>query len=202
MRYYQVVELQVRPIDQWPRPFTKNRQRSKFSSSYGSTMQLLDRELKHLGARGVCLLMALRTEDIRLDGRPRSGARPEHPGIILCFEDKSGPKRFPCDKFDNWQDNLRAIALSLESLRTVDRYGVTTHGEQYRGWAALPSPKGQMGRNEAIELIRQLTGAEFNGTPSATLISLAERRTHPDMAGGNAETFKKVQEARRVLLGA
>jgi hypothetical protein len=33
-----------------------------------------------------------------------------------------------------WQDNLRAVALGLEALRRVERYGIAQRGEQYAGW--------------------------------------------------------------------
>lgn len=201
-----VVEFQVRPIDQWPRELTKSRQRARFSAPYGSTMQLLDRELKHLRARGVVLLMALSERDIRLDGRPRANAKADHPGVILCFEDRTGAKRFPCDKFDHWHDNLRAIALSLEALRTVDRYGVTTHGEQYRGWQALPSPNGDhWNADQAREWLSGFLGLqklppEMSQEAIEVYVRSAEKKAHPD-TGGNASDFHKVQQARKLLLG-
>lgn len=37
----------------------------------------------------------------------------------------------------DWQINLRAIALGLEALRKLDRYGITSRGEQYTGWRAI-----------------------------------------------------------------
>jgi hypothetical protein len=43
-----------------------------------------------------------------------------------------GPSRAP------WRDNLRAIALGLEALRAVNRYGITRGiGEQYAGFLQL-----------------------------------------------------------------
>ena len=50
---------------------------------------------------------------------------------------------YPCDKYSNWQANLRAIALSLEALRAEDRYGVTRRAEQYKGWAKLLPPNAE-----------------------------------------------------------
>jgi hypothetical protein len=39
-----------------------------------------------------------------------------------------------------WQHNIRSIALGLEALRAVDRYGISRRGEQYAGFrAALTS---------------------------------------------------------------
>lgn len=200
-----VVEFQVRPIDQWPRPLTRDRRRAPFRADYGTTMQQLDRELRLIGAHGIVLLMAYREQDIRLDGRPRASAKPDHPGVIVSFTNKTGPKRFPCDTFDHWCANLRAIALSLEALRKVDRYGVTSHGEQYRGWQALPPPNGDhWTKAQAHEWLERVLGTAIpTGQPQAAIEHLlreAEKKTHPD-AGGNAADFHMVQQARKLLLG-
>src|SRR5690554_7090169 len=50
----------------------------------------LERELRHLGARGIVVQAYLRGEDIRNDGWPRSSARFMEPGIVLSFTDRSG----------------------------------------------------------------------------------------------------------------
>ena len=131
-----------RPIETWPGPMTAHRVRSPFFASWGSTMKLLERELRFLGAKKVVLQEALLNQDIRLDRKPKANAKAAHPGVILSFDSKHGPLNYPCDRFDSWDDNVRAIALSLEHLRAVDRYGVTRSGEQYRGWARLPGPNG------------------------------------------------------------
>jgi hypothetical protein len=197
----QVVELQARPIDKWPREYTKNRKRSQFKAPYGDTMRLLDQELRHLGAKGVVLLMALREQDIRLDGRPKANTSASHPGVILSFETKNGPMRFPCDKFDRWDDNLRAIALSLEALRKMDRYGVTASGEQYTGWKALPPPaSGIHTVSTARATIESVSGKVdwANATTAAAAIRTAIIATHPD-SGGDAEKFKAVAAAAKVI---
>ena len=78
---------------------------------------------------------------IRTDGLPYANARyGTNPGVIVSFDSRHGPLRYATDAFTEWQDNLRAIALSLEALRAVDRYGVTRRGEQYTGWRAIAAP--------------------------------------------------------------
>lgn len=201
-----VITYQTRPIDQWPGQFTRQRKRSPFRAGWGDTMRLLDDELRHLKASGVVVLMALTPGEIRLDGRPRADARPQHPGVILCFDGAGGPMRFPCDRFDDWADNVRAIALALEALRKVDRYGVTSRGEQYTGWAALPAPDATNAKQDAINFIRKIIGWSGGGPfaspeQAKAAIREAEKLTHPDR-GGDPEKFKQVQAARRILLGA
>lgn len=40
---------------------------------------------------------------------------------------------FATDQYEKWEHNVRAIALTLEALRAVDRYGAT-QGRQYAGF--------------------------------------------------------------------
>lgn len=134
-----MAEITFRLIDQWPEDTRLEGKWSRFQASYQDTLELLDRELRHLNAKHVVIQLAIRDDQIRLDGLPRSGATPEHPGVILAFDSAYGPLKYASGAFRGWKDNLRAIALGLESLRRVDRYGITKRGEQYTGWRALPS---------------------------------------------------------------
>ncbi len=178
------MNVTFRPIDTWPADTPIERQRSRFDSYWSTTLNDLERELNHLGARDVVIQLALRESDIRLDGWPKERSRPEHPGVILAFESKHGPLKYTTGTFDHWQDNIRAIALGLESLRRVDRYGITKRGEQYTGWKALAS--GSQAEAD-LELGRRLI-AEHGG------LKAAKRATHPD-AGGDADDFRAVMAA-------
>ena len=192
------MDFEYRPITLWPGPMTKGRKRAKFRAGYQDTLGLLDRELRHLGARKIVLQVALTPGEIRLDGRPRSGSRPAHPGIILSFESKLGPLSYPCDRFDLWEDNLRAVVLSLQALRSVDRYGVTRRAEQYRGWAQLPGP-GSMDRGDAVAVLAAYYHGPIHDQEAlGNAYRAAVLATHPDR-GGDAEDFKRVQEAKEVL---
>ncbi len=200
-----------RPINEWPGEATRYRRRSRFKAHWSDTLELLTRELKHVAKprERPVVELALTERDIRLDGYPRANARPEHPGVIISIESKYGPLRYPCDKFDNWQDNIRAIALALEALRKVDRYGVTKRGEQYTGWKALPPAGGStptMTVEAAASAITQTAGLNADWpdrvVKSATDWREAYRRavrfSHPD-AGGTLEGFQRLQVAQAIM---
>lgn len=85
-----------------------------------------------LGAEAVVVKLALTERDIRRDGWPRRDARPAHPGVIIEFDSRHGWLRYYDDQYTTWQDNLRALALSLEALRALGRWGAL-RGEQYVG---------------------------------------------------------------------
>lgn len=206
--------IQFRPlIGEWPRKMTFNRTSSQFKAHYNATLDLLDRELEHAGASGVAVQLAVAEQDIAANGNLKGGRLTRHPGVILSYTCKGRQISFPCDKYSDWRENLRAIALSLEALRKVNRYGVSTGEEQYTGWARLEGPAGstaappKLSKAEALAILSTAAGwpvIEFNGEVPANLVEAAFReaakKTHPD-AGGNADDFKRVHEARQVLLG-
>jgi hypothetical protein len=184
---------QLRPIDEWPGRLTTYRKDSAFRVGIGNTHELLGRELWHLGAKHstTVLEIAVSPLDFTLDGsRLRAHAKPEHPGVILSFESKHGNLRYACDKYRDWADNLRAIALTLESLRAVDRWGAVHDAEQYKGWERLAAP-GSMSRDAARAFIDEHGG---------TFVEAA-KRLHPDV-GGEPQLFQRLMEARKVLEGA
>jgi len=192
--------MTVAPIREWPGLLTARRQRSNFSASWSATLSLLNSELRHLGARERELLVAIRPEDFRLDGKPRANAKQEHPGVILSFDAKVGHLSYAVDTFDRWQDNVRGIAKSLEALRMVDRYGTTKHGEQYRGFLALEAtaaPAGFETADHALTWLARLADVSALGEPRA-ILRLAKRVAHPDL-GGDAATFRRVSLAEAKL---
>lgn len=195
------MELTFRPITTWPGTITRSRARSKFRAGYSDTLKLLKKELHHLRAKNIVLQVAMSESDIRLDGRPRAGSKVAHPGVVLSFDSKHGPLSYPCDTFSEWEDNLRAIALGLEHLRAVDRYGITQRGEQYRGWTALPAPKNgaTMTKEEAVKALQGYVSFTITSKDEALAAwRQASFRAHPDR-GGDAEEFKKLQRAKEVL---
>lgn len=198
--------LTVAPIREWPGAPTPRRTLSNFSASWSATLAELSREMRHLNAKNGELLVAIRPDDFRLDGKPRANAKQEHPGVILSFDSSVGHLSYPCDTFTTWQDNLRAIVLALEALRKVDRYGVTKRGEQYRGFLAIEAtaaPAGFATADDALAFLGKFAGlglAEMKSIVGAPARALrrAQRETHPD-AGGDAATFQRVSLAEAKL---
>lgn len=183
------------------RPAIRRRKVSQFSAKWGDTLDLLERELSHLGVNRAVLQVDAERSEFRLDGMLRSNARLNSPAVAISFTSKGRPLSFPCDTYADWQDNIRAIALALEALRKIDRYGVTSKGEQYTGWAALPM-NGQhvfANRADAMRFLQTIVGESMVATNNIEgILRAAEVATHPDK-GGRADDFKLVQAARAVL---
>lgn len=203
------MRLVVRPIDEWPGPMTPDGRRtdSPFRASWSDTVALLEKEVGMLaGPNATVVVQAAITEsDCRLDGWIKANARPSHPGVIVAFDSKHGPLRYSTDKhrsssswlLPGWQANVRAVALGLEALRKVDRYGIARGGEQYRGWKAIPA---STGGDMPVNFLSRVAGIELamDTSEPRTLYRLALKKAHPDH-GGNRELLEQVQEAGRRL---
>ncbi|MDF2554158.1 MAG: hypothetical protein K0R60_53 [Microbacterium sp.] len=200
--------LKAAPIREWPGELTRTRISSKFKAGLRDTLQVLDREVWHLTENreqrdSLEMLIAIPagTDAWRLDGRPRANAVPEHPGVIVSLDSKFGHLSYPCDTFTSWQDNLRAVALVLEALRKVDRYGVTKRGEQYRGFLAIEAtaaPQGFANAHQAAAFIREVAGYEPAETWTPRIFREAQRAAHPDN-GGDVDVFQRVSLAETKL---
>lgn len=220
------VEVQFRPLEGWPEEVTLNRRRAPFKATFSRTCDELDLELLKLGVRRLVIEIALPQNKIRRDGMPYHDARPAHPGVILSFESpRVGPLRYPCDTFSTWQDNIRAIARTLNAQRMIDRYGVTRRNEQYTGWSRLPPPSTDAQANgfgshrDAAAYLAESGIHEFRGYTQEHQHELIDDlcanpavlqkvyraacvKWHPDHNGGDDLRFKMIQAARRMLEAA
>lgn len=183
---------------------------SPFSAPWSSTLNVLDRELWYLGVRSEFVLQIDCTEaDLRLDGQMRANARAASPAVAIAVDSKSkGSLLFVCGRFPHCQDNVRAIALGLEALRKVERFGIVQSDEQYRGWQALPPgtplPAAKMTVERATEILHvaaQREGWVVLSTADAVneLYREAALIHHPDR-GGDPAAFREASDARDLLL--
>lgn len=212
--------MDIQPLGKWPETATEERRKAPFKASWSDTLQLLSFELKQLEAQRISLQTMHSPDDVRLDGKLRGDSRaPTHPGVVLTFEregwdEKAGQSKFesmrlPCDTFTYWKDNVRAIALALEALRKIDRYGVRS-GAQYAGFKALPA--GDSGFEMSPELAADFVAksAGMGSVPAVansilqnvvfgeSVYKTAAKLLHPDK-GGNPEEFKKLEAAWRLV---
>lgn len=175
------------------------KQRSRFDTPWSRTVDLLARELRYIGAKTTVMELAMREQDFRNDGLPRASAKAAAPGVVLSFTATAVPRqptlRYEVNTYTTWEDNIRAIALGLEALRAVDRYGVTKLGEQYAGWKALPAGAQESSMNEA-----EATAffGEHGMSPTHGNWKILARRLHPD-SGGDPEAFKRLTMAKETL---
>ncbi|MFD6069302.1 hypothetical protein [Amycolatopsis lurida] len=211
------MEWQIEPMPTWPYPNTVARKGNPFRANFSSTIKLLVAELDHLDVQGAVAVRVVADEaDVRRDGMVRAKANVRHPGVALSFTSKRlGALTYPCDAFRaqysgepaDWQINLRAIALGLQHLRALDRYGIAGHGEQYTGWRAIEAaaPAEFDSVDAALRWLMHFTempSREVSGQATRDVAPLLLRRAaqkaHPDI-GGDPADWSSVDAARQLL---
>jgi hypothetical protein len=207
-----MLDVRFVPIEKWPGEWPKSVRHAAFKATYPQTLKLLETELRQLRAKAIVIQAYFRTNQIRQDGWPYADARPSRAGVVLSFQSSKGAFSFPCYRYAKFEDNMRAIALSLEALRAVDRYGVTQRAEQYQGWKQLESPGAAATFSSAEEAARFISIKAYGDEKAADSILQSEdarklayrsaaRLLHPDAKGGMHEEFVLLQQAIAILTG-
>lgn len=194
--------LTFRPLQQpWGQQPTKHRRgRGTFQADWRNTLSLLERELGHLRAAAVVLQVDVTEEQIRLDGRLRARVEPGFPGVRLVADTRMGTLSWQTDSCQSWRHNVRSIALGLEALRAVDRYGITSSGEQYKGWLQLEA--GQSAQASPREVFAAVIGYGIDAAdpiPDEDLWRRARAASHPDRWGGRRDLWDQVEQAAKQL---
>jgi DnaJ-domain-containing protein 1 len=151
------------------------------------------KQLDLLRARNVVISTNMQP---RGDGLPYAKQRePQDSGVAVYFDLNGEQQCIPCDKWDTVAQNLRAVALTIEALRGIERWGAKEMvNAAFRGFKALPAeaiitPYTAKPWHEVLELAP---------TASPETIKAAYRsmlhRHHPDK-GGDERRFQEVQRA-------
>lgn len=173
----------------WPmgRPRAKRTERSQFEVTLGRAIRDIQEEVRRLG--GVDLIISSNLP-LRRDGMPYANAgQPGDKGVAVYFHYKKKPMCFACDRWDHIEDNMRAIAKTIDALRGIERWGSGQMVEQaFTGFVALPAP----------EQAWTILGLETS-TPTAEQIEDAYKRLamqhHPDR-GGSEQEMARINAAR------
>jgi hypothetical protein len=179
----------------WPegRPRTRTRRASRFELGFVDARDRLLDELRRLGARDVVISSNV---PLRRDGLPVADARePADPGVAVYFERRVGDRSVPfviaCDTYNRVKANLRAIGLTVEALRSIERHGASELLEQaFTGFAALPPA--QLADPPWWVVLGVDQNADMDTIRGArNLLALAH---HPDR-GGDAERMAQINRA-------
>jgi len=166
-----------------------------------STTRLLA-ELERMGARQSTVVLSTNLV-LRQDGLPRSGqAAPADPGAAVYWKDpfNGQPRSMAIDRYAKVEQNIAALAATIEALRAIERHGGAVVLERaFTGFTALPAPivAGMHGDWQAVLELQDLLAPERQD------IERAYRRLaalhHPDR-GGSAERMADINRARAEAL--
>jgi hypothetical protein len=131
---------------------------------------------------------------LRLDGLPRSGqAAPRDAGAAVYWETSKGERRvMAIDQYGKVEENLAAIAATLDAMRAIERHGgAQILDRAFTGFTALPAPAAAKAWREVM----------IFGESTPTREQLRQRyrelaRTrHPDRAGGSDAAMSELNVA-------
>jgi len=200
----------------WPRMSAHGRKRAKFSkktwqagtySPNGGYDRQVDLTVADGTQRIIAELTAIKVRhgefvistnlELRNDGLPRSGQRmPEDPGVAVYWNHKGKQQVMAIDLYDRVQDNMAAIAASINALRAIERHGgAQILDRAFEGFVALAAPA----PFDAWKELGLKPGATKDEVEAAFRAQAKKR--HPD-AGGSTEAFQRLERARREALAA
>lgn len=173
---------------QWPPGFprTRFRETGTFKTQLPAALKNLGDQVRLLGGSGLVL-----SSNCSL-----GMTTPADPGVVAYFKWDGTEMAIPCDRWCTVAANVQAIALTLEAMRGMERWGAKEMiRSMFRGVKALPS-SGRHWR-EVLEFAnrdRLPTGAQIEESYRA----LAKVR-HPD-TGGTEEAMAELNAARETAL--
>jgi hypothetical protein len=180
----------------WPpgRPRTPpaRRARSRFATTFARARDEVVRELRLLRARAVVLSTNVA---LRRDGLPLAGQRsPADSGVAVYFQSGGRPLCFACDRWAKVEDNLWAVAKTIDALRGIARWGTGDMVETaFAGFQALPAAAAGPPWHEVLGVDPGAAAAEV-----AEAIRRATLTRHPDR-GGSPAAWHELQEALAAL---
>jgi hypothetical protein len=182
----------------WKRTPKSLRRRLPADVPFGVARDRLFRELRLMGVTEQTITIS---SDIplRADGLPRADrGEPQDPGIAVYFKFDGRDLSFACDSYETTRDNLRALALTIEALRGIQRWGASDLMDRaFRGFAALPE--------KATSPWRETLGFKSDELVTHDRIDARFRdlvkEHHPDYNPNDPnadERFRQIIEAREI----
>lgn len=128
----------------WPRSAGERtprhaREGSRFKLSLGAAAEELTRELERMGADHIVISTSVRPRNKRGDLPAQAPSGIDDPGAAVYFVLDASPHEIGCDKWDEVEDNVRALGKTIEATRGIERWGSTKAMKQaMSGFKALP----------------------------------------------------------------
>lgn len=190
-----VEEKQAFPLawpNGWKRTDSWHRGTPRFKSTFALARDGLLEEIRRFGGSAIVLSSNV---PLRNDGLPYASARsPEDPGVAVYFKRKGKPAALACDKWKSVAENIRALQLTVDAMRGIDRWGSSELMERsFTGFTALPAP--------AEWHWKTVLGFPVLTTPTLEMVrdqrNLLLKKYHPDI--GDEPNHQKTVELNRAF---
>lgn len=167
---------------------------SKFKTNPEKATKHLLAEIERLGGRGVVISS---NAQYRADGMPyaRQGYIADT-GVAVYFKRKGRDVVFACDTYGHIHENIHAIGLTIEALRTMERHGAAELLDRaFTGFEALPAPGASKHWRDVLGMAADV------GAPKAAQLEAVRNlyralasKHHPDR-GGSHERMAEINRA-------
>lgn len=172
----------------WPKTEPHNRGTPPFKKDLPTALKFLQRQIELMGG----------TKLVLSSNYTLGANKPKEPGVVAYFEWQKVPMAIPCDRWARIENNVQAIALTLEAMRGMERWGAK-HMIQamFTGFKALPAAASGENPLEVLGLNRNMTYGEDEIAAAYRRKALTE---HPDKPGGSVEKFARLREAHDMAM--
>lgn len=180
----------------YPRTERSKRKHPKFRTDWGKALRGIHAELSRMKATDIVVST---NQPIRKDGMPYAAGRIiEDPGVAVYFKRKGKAVVISCDRWIRLEDNMHAVALTVEAMRGLERWGASDMLDRvFQGFTALPPPAGWVPEKPWWEIL----GVESDWPLPAieAIYKTKAKLEHPDRGGDPKrmnELNRAVEEAR------
>lgn len=174
----------------------RRKENRQFSKGFATYRDELFVEIRRLGGKKVVLSTNI---PLRNDGIPYANFRePEDPGVAVYFEYKRKPMCFACDSYRLVRENLRAVSLTINAIRGLERWGASDMMERaFRGFTAIEDKSGSWMKTLGFEPGELITKDRIDQRYRSRSLEF-----HPDRPGGSADKFHALAVAREHALSS
>jgi hypothetical protein len=200
--------MNITAIDSFPLNWPVGRERKKewertrsaFKTTPARARDGVISELKRLGARNTVISSNVETysRGERTYMYADQSKAQSDPGVAVYYTWKDEQYCLSCDKYKTVMENLQAIAKTIEAIRGIERWGT---GEMmkaaFSGFKALPEPP-----KETVQSAWEILGIR-PGSSEHEIKNAYRKKVkihHPDVPGGSAFMFNKIQTAYEELI--
>lgn len=164
----------------WPRTETARREQAQFRTTLPAALANLKKQIGMMGGKAVVL-----SSNVTLGQE-----RPADCGVVAYFVWNGKPLAVPCDRWLKVEHNIQAIALTIEAMRGMERWGAKHMIEaMFTGFKALPSGPSQRHWTEVLGV----SPGESIENISTAYRALA-KKCHPDV-GGDRQLWDELEAA-------
>lgn len=184
-------ELTAFPLA-WPAGYHRTARPSNAFRFYPGTLakeiSSLKDELGRMNARNITISTNI---PLKNDGNPYSTySKPADVGVAVYFTRDNKAMALCCDKWNTVEANLRALSMSVDAMRGLDRWGVSEIMDRaFTGFKALPEKAASFPWWDVLGISRECTGKEVVAAYKKKI-----KVYHPDN-GGDPVKWQELNEA-------